>query len=49
VNRTGQGKRVLLRGLELAQNEWNLLAGCHNLMKLFTMQSNAQLAAPAGA
>jgi len=45
---TRQGKRVLLRGLGQAQNEWNLLAGCHNLMKLFTMRSNALLAAPAG-
>jgi transposase len=42
---TRQGKRVLLRGLEQAQHEWNLLAACHNLMKLFTMRSNAPLAA----
>jgi len=45
---TRQGKFVLLRGLEQAQNEWNLIAGCHNLMKLFSMQSRALLAAPAG-
>jgi len=45
---TRQGKRVLLRGLENARNEWNLIAGCHNLLKLFTMQSKALLAAPAG-
>jgi transposase/IS5 family transposase len=45
---TRQGKRVVLRGLEQAQHEWNLLAACHNLMKLFTMQSKALLAAPAG-
>jgi transposase len=45
---TRQGKRVLLRGLEQAQHEWNLIAGCHNLMKLFTMRSGALLAAPAG-
>ena len=45
---TRQGKHVLLRGLEQAQNEWNLIAGCHNLLKLFTMQSRALLAAPAG-
>jgi hypothetical protein len=45
---TRQGKRVLLRGLGQAQNEWNLLAGCHNLMKLFTMRSTALLTAPAG-
>ena len=44
---TRQGKRVLLRGLENARNEWNLIAGCHNLLKLFTMQSKALLAAPA--
>ena len=44
---TRQGKRVLLRGLGQAQEEWNLLAGCHNLMKLFTMGTNALLAAPA--
>jgi len=45
---TRQGKRVLLRGLENARNEWNLIAGCHNLLKLFTMQREALLAAPAG-
>ncbi len=45
---TRQGKHVLLRGLGQAQDEWNLLAGCHNLMKLFTMRTNALLAAPAG-
>jgi transposase len=44
---TRQGKRVLLRGLGQAQDEWNLLAGCHNLMKLFTKRSNTLLAAPA--
>lgn len=43
---TRQGKRVLLRGLGQAQDEWNLLAGCHNLMKLFTMRTNALVAAP---
>jgi Transposase DDE domain len=31
---TLQGKHVLLRGLDLAQEEWNLLATCHNLRKL---------------
>jgi transposase len=45
---TRQGKHVLLRGLEQAQHEWNLIAGCHNLMKLFAMRSRALLAAPAG-
>jgi len=44
---TRQGKRVLLRGLDQAQHEWNLLAACHNLMKLFTATSNALLAVPA--
>ena len=44
---TRQGKRVLLRGLGQAQHEWNLLAGCHNLMKLFTTRTNAGLTAPA--
>ena len=45
---TRQGKHVLLRGLEQARNEWNLIAGCHNLLKLFTMQSRTLLPAPAG-
>jgi len=45
---TRQGKFVLLRGLEQARNEWDLIAGCHNLMKLFSMQTNAALAASAG-
>ena len=44
---TRQGKFVLLRGLEQAGHEWNLIAGCHNLMKLFSMQTKAALAAPA--
>ncbi len=44
---TRQGKRVLLRGLEQARHEWNLIAGCHNLMKLFTMRTNALRATPA--
>lgn len=33
---TRQGKHLLLRGLEKASAEWDLLAGCHNLLKLFT-------------
>jgi hypothetical protein len=45
---TRQGKFVLLRGLEQAGHEWNLIAVCHNLMKLFSMQTQAALAAPAG-
>ena len=32
---TRQGKHLLLRGLEQAGQEWDLIAGCHNLMKLF--------------
>ena len=45
---TRQGKHLLLRGLEQAGQEWNLIVGCHNLLKLFTMQGNAGLAVPAG-
>lgn len=32
---TRQGKHVKLRGPEKAGADWKLLAGCHNLMKLF--------------
>ncbi|WP_425570113.1 transposase [Paeniglutamicibacter cryotolerans] len=32
---TRQGKHVQLRGLEKDGADWKLLAGCHNLMKLF--------------
>ena len=47
---TRQGKHVLLRTLEQAQHEWNLIAGCHNLLKLFTMAVKAAPhPAPAGA
>ena len=31
---TLQGKHVLLRGLDNARSEWDLLATCHNLRKL---------------
>ena len=31
---TLQGKHVLLRGLDNARNEWDLLATCHNIRKL---------------
>ena len=31
---TLQGKHVLLRGLNNARGEWNLIAACHNLRKL---------------
>jgi transposase len=44
---TRQGKFVLLRGLEQAAHEWDLLAACHNLMKLHTMQTKALLATQA--
>lgn len=44
---TRQGKFVLLRGLEQARNEWDLIAGCHNLMKLFSERTKAAAAAPA--
>ncbi|WP_420827198.1 transposase [Cryobacterium roopkundense] len=44
---TRQGKFVLLRGLEQAAHEWYLIAACHNLMKLHTMQTKALLATPA--
>jgi len=33
---TRQGKHILLRGLEKARKKWDLLAGCHNLLKLFS-------------
>ena len=44
---TRQGKFVLLRGLEQAAHEWDLMAACHNLMKLHSMQTRAILAAQA--
>lgn len=36
---TRQGKHVLLRGLEKASGEWKLIAGCHNLLKLFSYRA----------
>ena len=42
---TRQGKFVSLRGLEQAAHEWDLIAACHNLMKLHTMQTKAFAAA----
>ena len=39
-----QGKFVLLRGLEQAAHEWDLIAACHDLMKLHTMHTKALLA-----
>jgi len=41
---TRQEKFVLLRGLEQAAHEWDLIAACHNLIKLHTLQTNALLA-----
>lgn len=32
---TRQGKYFGLRGLEQVKHEWDLIAGCHNLLKLF--------------
>src|SRR5450830_915286 len=43
---TRQGKHLLLRGLEQAKAEWLLIAGCHNLMKLFSHR--IKIAATAG-
>jgi len=43
---TRQGKFVLLRGLEQAGHEWDLMAACHNLMKLHSMQTKVLLASP---
>ena len=43
--RTRQGKFVLLRGLEQAAHEWDLIAACHNLMKLHTLHTKAVLIA----
>jgi hypothetical protein len=40
---------VLRRGLDQAQQEWNLIAGCHNLLKLFTFKGKAGFPAPTGA
>lgn len=37
---TRQGKHVLLRGMEKAAREWDLLAGCHNLLKLHSFRTN---------
>ncbi len=46
---TRQGKHVLLRGLEQAAREWELLAGCHNLLKLFKHRENTRIPATARA
>lgn len=43
---TRQGKHLLLRSLEQAKAEWSLIAGCHNLMKLFSHRT--AIAATAG-
>lgn len=36
---TRHGKHIQLRGLDKAAAEWKLLAGCHNLLKLFTYRT----------
>ncbi|MGP5726258.1 transposase [Arthrobacter rhombi] len=36
---TRQGKHVLLRGLEKASREWEMMAACHHLLKLFSYRS----------
>ena len=36
------GKQVLLRGEAAANAEWQLLAACHNLRKLFRITGTAQ-------
>ena len=46
--RARQGKFVLRCGLEQEAHEWDLLAACHNLMKLHRMQRRAILATQAG-
>ena len=38
------GKRLLLRGIEGAKGEWDLLAACHNLRKLFVAKGTAKIA-----
>ena len=45
---TRQGKHVLLRGLEQAAHEWNLISGCHNLLKLFKYRENTRTLVAAG-
>jgi hypothetical protein len=37
--KTRQGKHPLLRGMEKAAREWELLAGCHNLLKLHSYRT----------
>jgi len=37
------GKRLLLRGIEGATAEWDLLAACHNLRKLFNFTTTAKM------
>lgn len=45
---TRQGKHVLLRGLEQAALEWELISGCHNLLKLFKHRDTTRTLATAG-
>ena len=37
---TRQGKHLLLRGMEKAAQEWELLVGCHNLLKLHSYRTS---------
>jgi hypothetical protein len=42
------GRRLLLRGEDGARGEWQLLAACHNLRKIFRHTGTAGLAHLAG-
>jgi hypothetical protein len=46
---TRQGNHVLLRGLEQAARQWELIATCYNLLKLFKHRTNTRILTPAGA
>ena len=37
-------RRVLLRGIEMVNGEWHLIAATHNLLKLFRFQRSEQQA-----
>jgi transposase len=42
------GRQLLLRGEDSARAEWRLLAGCHNLRKIFRHAGTAELATATG-
>lgn len=42
------GRQLLLRGHDGARREWQLLAACHNLLKIFRHTGTAALAAATG-